>query len=199
MTLIKDLRICNNIYQVIYVDPPWHYRGQVQHGGKDQPFTSSSSVFYPTLSINDLCDMKEAIKHIADPEGCVMYLWYSPPILLDAVRLMEEWGFRYGTCAFVWNKQRVNPGHYTMSQCEMVNVGTLRRVPVPRGARNVRQLISEPRTNHSAKPTEARHRITQMHPLQKKIELFSRFDQSQSVSSGWDDWGMDIGSTPWIP
>jgi hypothetical protein len=86
-----------------------------------------------------------------------------------------------------------------MSTCEMVNVGTRKRVPVPRGARNVRQVVFAPRTGHSEKPLDVRHRITQMHPLQKKIELFSRFDQAQPNPGGWDDYGMDVGSVPWVP
>lgn len=199
MALVKDLKKCNKKYQVIYADPCWHYRGQVQHGGAGKGYTSGANAFYPTLTIADLCDMGPTIKRLADPEGCALYMWYSPPILEDAMRLMKEWGFKYKTCAFVWDKQRVNPGHYTMSQCEMVNVGTIRRIPVPRGARNVRQFISEPRTSHSSKPVEVRNRIIQMHPLQQKIELFSRFDQSLPTVGNFDDWGLDLGSVPWIP
>lgn len=197
--LVKDLKKCTNKYSVIYADPPWHYRGQVQHGGAGKGYTSGANAFYPTLTIRDLCDMRPTIEKIADPEGCALYLWYSPPILKDAMQLMEAWGFRYATCAFVWNKMRVNPGHYTMSQCEMVNVGTVRRIPIPRGARNIKQYYEAPRTSHSSKPTHFRHEITQMHPLQKKIELFSRFDQSQPNPGGWDDYGMDLGSVPWTP
>ena len=96
-------------------------------------------------------------------------------------------------------KVQVNPGHYTLSSCEMVNVAKRKKVPVPRGARNVRQVVFEPRTTHSAKPLEVRNRITQMHPLQKKIELFSRFDQSAPNPGNFDDWGMDLGSVPWTP
>lgn len=199
MALIKNLSRCSKKYQIIYADPPWSYRGQVQHGGKSAGYTSGASAFYPTLSVNDLRDMQDTIKRLADPEGCLLYLWHSPPILEDAMAVMKAWGFQYSTCAFVWEKQRVNPGHYTMSQCEFVNVGKLKKVPVPRGARNVPQFLSEKRTSHSAKPLEIRHRINQMHPLQKKIELFSRFDQSQPNPGNWDDWGMDLGSIPWVP
>ena len=111
--------------------------------------------------------------------------------------LVKAWGFKYKTIAFVWDKQRVNPGHYTMSQTEMVLVGTRKKVPTPRGARNVRQFLSLPRTSHSSKPVIIRDRIETMHPLQKRIELFSRFDQS--LPTTWDDWGKDIGSVPWVP
>lgn len=219
--LIKDIKACRKKYQVIYCDPPWSYRGQVQRGGADQDYSSSAAEYYTTLAIEDLCKMGDVIKRIADPEGCLLYLWYTPPILDDAVALTKAWGFKHATTAFVWVKKsddklvydkntgnlvkivpgkfQVNPGHYTMSSCEMVNVSKRKKVPVPRGARNVRQVLFEPRTTHSAKPLEVRNRITQLHPLQKKIELFSRFDQSAPNPGNWDDWGMDIGSVPWTP
>ena len=203
--LVKDITKVNKVYQVIYADPPWSYRGQVQRGGADQDFSSSANSYYPTMSIDELCAMGDAIKKLADPEGCLLYLWYSPPILEDAMRLTKEWGFKYATTAFVWVKTKdgqtlqVNPGHYTMSSCEMVNVAKVRRVPQPRGSRKIRQVIFEPRSKHSAKPSEVRDRITKMHPLQDKIELFSRVDQSTQKDIKFDDWGMDVGSVPWIP
>lgn len=205
MALVKDLKKCNNKYQIIYADPAWSYRGQVQRGGKDQDYSSSAAEYYATLPIEDLCKMGDDIKRISDPEGCLLYLWYSPPILEDAMRLTEAWGFKHATTAFVWVKTKdgqtlqVNPGHYTMSSCEMVNVAKVKRVPKPRGARNIRQVVFAPRTAHSAKPLEVRERITQMHPLQNKIELFSRFDQKKANDPLWSDWGMDVGSVPWIP
>jgi N6-adenosine-specific RNA methylase IME4 len=205
MALVKDITKVNTKYQVILADPPWSFRGQVQRGGKDQDYSSSAAEYYVTLPIEDLCKMGKDIKRISDPEGCLLYLWYSPPILEDAMRLTEAWGFKHATTAFVWVKTKdgvnlqVNPGHYTMSSCEMVNVAKIKKVPTPRGARNIRQVVFAPRTNHSAKPLEVRERITQMHPLQKKLELFSRFDQTTATDMLWDDYGMDIGSVPWLP
>ena len=61
------------------------------------------------------------------------------------------------------------------------------RIPQPRGARNIRQFISEKRTKHSKKPNEVRHRIEQMFPTQRKIELFAR-----EFADGWDVWGLDV-------
>jgi N6-adenosine-specific RNA methylase IME4 len=204
MTLIKDLEKCTNKYQIIYTDCPWSYRGQVQRGGKDQEFSSSADSYYPTLSVEELCDMGPTIKRLSDPDGSLLYIWYSPPILEDAMKVAAAWGFKYATTAFVWvktadgKKLQVNPGHYTLSSCEMVNVFKRKRVPKPRGARNVRQVVMTPRTSHSTKPLEIRERINEMHPLQKKIELFSRFDQKK-VTNNWDDWGKDLGSVPWVP
>lgn len=197
--LIKDLRKTEKKYQVLYADPPWNYRGQVQHGGADKGFTSGASSFYPILTIKDLFGMADTIKGMSDPNGSLLYLWYSPPILEDAMALMKAWGFKYKTTAFVWEKKRLNPGHYTMSQTEMVLVGSKKKVPTPRGARNVHQFLSAARTTHSSKPLEIRDRITEMHPFQEKVELFSRFDQKKATDPKWDDWGKDLGSLPWIP
>ena len=78
------------------------------------------------------------------------------PMLDDGIELMKKWGFKYSTIAFIWHKQRANPGHYTMSECEICLVGRRGKIPTPRGARNVRQFLSEMRGKHSAKPTEIR-------------------------------------------
>jgi N6-adenosine-specific RNA methylase IME4 len=100
---------------------------------------------------------------------------------------MKAWGFAYKTIAFVWDKQKVNPGYYTMSQCEICLVGKKGTIPAPRGTRNERQFLSEMRGRHSTKPDEIRKRIERMFPTQKKIELFAR-----ETVEGWDAWGNEV-------
>ena len=178
-------------FQVIYCDPPWSYRGQVQHGGADKPFTSSAGSFYPVVSIEDLCTLP--VKDIRDPDGSVCFMWTTGPILEDSLRLMKAFGFKYKQIAFVWDKQRVNPGAYTMTQCEYVLVGTHKRIPKNRGARNIRQFLQEPRTKHSAKPLDIRDRIHQMFPNQRKIELFARNSDPRFVA-----WGNEVRDDPHV-
>ena len=74
-----------------------------------------------------------------------------------------------------------------MSQCELCLVFKHGKIPAPRGARNVRQLVSEPRGRHSAKPEEVRRRIEAMFPTQRKIELFAR-----APATGWTAWGLEV-------
>lgn len=181
----KQIPLPNQKYQVILADPPWSYRGQVQHGGQDKPFTSSAASYYNTMSIDELC--KLPVKELRHEDGCALFLWFTAPILEDAMRLMSAWGFEYKTIAFVWDKERVNPGAHTMSQCEFVAIGTYKKRPAPLGARNVRQLIRSPRTKHSKKPDECNERIAQMYPTQSKLELFAR-----RPLEGWDVWGNDV-------
>ena len=173
-------------YQIIYADPPWDYKGQKQHAGKRGKDSGGAINHYPTMKLKDLKEMKSFIEDLTD-DDCLLFMWTSSPHLDQAIELLKHWGFKWSTIAFVWDKQRVNPSFYTMSQIEIVLLGKKGRIPQPRGARNVRQFISELRGKHSAKPNEIRTRIEQMFPTQKKIELFAR----QRVD-GWDCWGNEI-------
>ena len=99
----------------------------------------------------------------------------------------EAWGFEYKTVAFVWDKMIHNPGRYTLSQTEFVLVFKKGKIPQPRGARNVRQMVAVPRGKHSEKPIEVIKGITKMFPQQDKIELFAR-----NNFVGWDNWGLEV-------
>ena len=136
------------------------------------------------MTIEDLKGLP--VKEISDC-NCLLFMWIVSPMLPEAVELMTSWGFEYATIAFVWYKQKTNPGHYTMSECEICIVGKKGKIPEPRGERNIRQFLSKERGKHSKKPADIRYRITQMFPTQKKIELFSR-----EKIEGWDCWGNEV-------
>lgn len=114
-------------------------------------------------------------------------MWSSSPHLDQAIELGKAWGFAWATIAFVWHKQKTNPGFYTLSQCEICLVFKRGKIPSPRGARNVRQLVSELRGEHSQKPHEVRQRIEAMFPHHARIELFAR-----ECAPGWDAWGNEV-------
>ena len=179
-------------YSIIYTDPPWDYKGQKQHAGKGKPTTGGAATHYPTLKLSELKGLP--IDQLAAPD-CLLFMWATSPHLDQAIDLIKAWGFQWATVAFVWDKQRVNPGFYTMSQVELCLVGKRGRIPQPRGARNVRQLVSVCREKHSRKPDEVRRRIDLMFPEHKKIELFAR-----EHAPGWDVWGDEAGPRalhPW--
>lgn len=173
-------------YDVIYADPPWNYNGRLQHGNVEanasvlDHYETVTTAELQTLSVPSIC-----------ARDCLLFMWTSSPHLEQALDLMKAWGFEYKTIAFVWYKERTNPGYYTMSQCEICLVGKRKggNIPQPRGARNVRQFLSEMRGEHSAKPAEIRRRIHEMFPEQNKIELFAR-----EKVEGWDVWGNEVKS-----
>lgn len=172
-------------YSILYCDPPWDYKGQGQHNGKVG--NKSAINHYPTMKLEELKKLK--VEDLAEKDA-LLFLWTSSPHLPQAIELMTSWGFEYKTIAFVWEKQKTNPGYYTMSQVEICLVGKRGKIPSPRGARNVRQFLSQMRTRHSAKPTEIRNRIAQMFPTQSKVELFAREEVQ-----GWSCWGNEVISS----
>ena len=171
-------------FEIIYADPPWDYRGQLQHAGVESGDTGGAIRHYPTVKLTDL--KKLEVAKIAG-ENCLLFMWTTNPHLDQAVELGKSWGFSWATVAFVWDKVRVNPGYYTLSQCELCLVFKKGKIPQPRGARNIRQMVRAKRGQHSEKPEEVRKRIDAMFPEQTKIELFAR-DRAE----GWTSWGLEI-------
>lgn len=169
-------------YQIIYADPPWFYTRQ-QH--TKTKASGGAETHYPTLTLQQL--KKFPIQQLIDWSGCLLFLWATGPRLDWAVDLLRYWKFYYKTVAFVWDKGKPNPGYYTMSQCEYVLLGKIGKIPTPRGARNLRQLVRWPRQEHSKKPLAVRSRIAEMFPTQTKIELFAR-----ERYEGWDAWGLEV-------
>ena len=180
-------------YDIIYADPPWDYGGKMQYdksckkdenvGFEKNIFISSAIFKYPTVKLKDL-KMLDVASISAD--DCILFLWTTGPQMENAVELGKAWGFEYKTVAFVWDKQVHNPGRYTLSQTEFVLAFKKGKFPSPRGVRNVKQLVSVHRGEHSEKPVEVIQGITEMFPTQKKIELFAR-----RKFEGWDSWGLE--------
>jgi N6-adenosine-specific RNA methylase IME4 len=181
-------------FDIIYADPPWDYNGKLQFDKSSKSvekidlskniFISSASFQYPTLKTREL--MKIPVYEIAK-DDCLLFLWTSNPHLAQAIQLGQAWGFDYKTVAFVWDKMSHNPGKYTLSNCELCLVFKRGRIPSPRGARNIRQLVRSPRKKHSEKPLEVIQAIEKMFPTQERIELFAR-----RATGGWSTWGLDM-------
>jgi N6-adenosine-specific RNA methylase IME4 len=183
----------NERFDIIYADPPWHYNGKMQFDKSSTKkeaidlskniFISAASFKYPTLRLDEL---KKLPLHTIMKDDCLLFMWSTNPHLDQAVDLGRTWGFEYKTVAFVWNKMVHNPGQYTLSYCELCLLFKKGRIPTPRGARNMKQLVNVPRGDHSEKPIEVMRNIEKMFPQQKRIELFARRDHK-----GWSTWGLE--------
>lgn len=181
-------------YDIIYADPPWDYGGKMQYDksskSKDEIdldkniFISSANFKYPTVKTKDL---KKIPIHEIAKDNCLLFMWVTNPHLAQGIELGQAWGFEYKTVAFVWDKMVHNPGKYTMSYCELCLVFKRGKIPEPRGARNIKQLVRIPRGKHSKKPLEVQQGIEKMFPTQEKIELFARHKPDN-----WDVWGLDV-------
>jgi len=175
-------------YSIIYADPPWDYAGRVQHGGTSAGYTSGAATFYPTMTPRELMNLP--VRELSARKA-ILFLWTTGPQFEIAVNVAKVWGFTFKTVAFVWDKVLLNPGAYTMSQCEYVLACVRGCIPKPRGSRNERQYLCERRSGHSRKPAEIRTRIDRMFPRSslKRVELFA-----VERVEGWDYWGYGVGT-----
>ena len=172
-------------YQIIYADPPWQYNDKK---GNDP---AMGGITYNTMTTKDICNLPVA--DIAS-DNCALFMWATMPMLPDAFQVIQAWGFEYVTCAFTWVKNNRSGvgiysglGHWTNGNAELCLLA--RKGKLARKAKNVKQIIFWPVSNHSKKPDEIRHRITALLGDLPRIELFAR----QKVE-GWDCWGNDVES-----
>jgi N6-adenosine-specific RNA methylase IME4 len=182
------LRGAGNVkkYQIIYADPPWHYRNYA-----DKTASRWVGNKYPVMSVDDICSLP--ISKIADKD-CALFLWTTPPCLQEALKVINSWGFEYKTKAFSWVKtNRISDslfwgmGYWTRSNTEDCWLA-VRGNPKRKNA-GVHQVVMSPVMKHSEKPAEFRDRIVKLCGDLPRIELFAR----QKVD-GWDCWGNEVDS-----
>ena len=108
--------------------------------------------------------------------------------------VLEHWGFKYKTVAFVWiKKNKKNPslfwgmGFWTRANAEICILAT--KGNPKRISARVHQVIISPIEEHSKKPNEARKRIEELIGDLPRIELFAR-----QKADGWDVWGNEVES-----
>jgi N6-adenosine-specific RNA methylase IME4 len=161
-------------YNVVYADPPWN-------------FISEMTLGYPTMTLDEIKALP--VNEIA-AQDAVLFMWCSASIIVDALKVIETWGFNYKTHA-IWNKQRIGHGLYFRIEHEILMVATRGAVPeVPYHARHS-SVFSDPTGIPSEKPKRIREVIDRMYPELKKIELFCRGEPA----NGWDGWGNECTSS----
>ena len=171
-------------YNIIYADPPWQYKVYSKKGqGR------SAESHYATMSIEDIC--KLPVDKISE-ENCVLFMWMTFPTLKEGLKVIEEWGFKYKTVAFVWIKRNketpslfLGMGFWTRANAEICILAT--KGNPKRISAKVHQVIISPIEEHSKKPDEARKRIVDLVGDLNRIELFAR-----QKTDGWDCWGNEV-------
>lgn len=183
----------NKEYQIIYADPPWSYNDTQKAGGKAY---FGASVRYIVMNNDDIAALPVA--EIAD-KNCVLFMWATSPLLPEALKTMEAWGFKYKTVAFCWNKQSKhgkwisNMGRWTMGNIEICLLGV--KGKPKRIVKNVKQLIIAERKRHSEKPKIVAKRIIELMGDLPRIELFARKGKEPELFDsfeGWDVWGNEV-------
>jgi len=173
---LPEINLPEGKYQVFYADPPWKYGNTMPIG------TTSPTDYYPSMSINELCDLP--IKNIAD-ENAVLFLWVTSPILQECFEVIRTWGFEYKT-SFIWDKIKHNMGHYNSVRHELLLLCVRGSYPL-QNRKLYDSVYSEERTKHSKKPDYYYDMIEGLYPNSNKIELFSRNERK-----GWKVYGNQL-------
>lgn len=188
-------------YGAILADPPWTFQAWYAGGWRNRPdgsryysAASPRAARYDTMATEDIAAMP-----VADlaADDCVLFLWGCWPMLRDCMEVMDGWGFKHKSCAFVWMKANVQQldifredadpdmllGYWTRANSEFCLLGT--RGKPKRLATDVRQGIIEPRREHSRKPDVVHSRIERL-VSGPYLELFAR-----APRQGWTVWGNE--------
>jgi N6-adenosine-specific RNA methylase IME4 len=172
---------------VIYADPPWQWTGSLGSGMSraDYHYGLSTPAEIMTLPVAALA-----------ADDCALLLWCTGPHIAigSHIKVIEAWGFRPSTVAFVWIKQNRRDGRirtrgqgcYTLANAELCFVA-IKGHPL-RLAFDVHQVVMAPVGEHSEKPEEVRRRIERLFPG-PYLELYGR-----KPASGWTVWGNEIPS-----
>lgn len=145
---------------------------------------------YITMKQEEMESLK--IKEITD-NNAVCFIWTPQSRILDCIKVMEAWGFKFVTVAFYWHKKYESGetaytfAPTTLKSMELVLYGTKGKVSQLKQCNNIRDYIDSVRTIHSRKPKEVRDRIDKLFGQLKKVELFA----TEKID-GWICWGDSI-------
>lgn len=168
-------------YGVILADPEWKHVPW-----SDQGMLKAADNHYPTSPTDEIC--KRPVQSIAHKD-CVLFLWGTVPMLPDALRVMDAWGFTYRSHV-MWRKQypgkQQGMGYWFRINHELLLVGTCGHIPCPAPGENWGSVIDAPTRGHSVKPDWQYELIESYFPNLPKIELNARRKRD-----GWDSWGYE--------
>jgi N6-adenosine-specific RNA methylase IME4/ParB-like chromosome segregation protein Spo0J len=161
-------------FHVILADPPWTYQSRMP--GR----VASRTEPYPVMSTEEIIAVP-----IPAAKDAVLFLWTTNPMVVEALKVMEGWGFEYRTNA-VWVKDKTGMGYYVRQQHELVLIGRRGDFPTPHPARRPPSVIQATRGRHSEKPIVLYELIEKMYPGFRYLEVFAR-----TRRPGWIGWGNE--------
>lgn len=201
---IKPLPTVEGGWALVAADAAWRFKSWTQPLTEEQKQASrAADKHYDTMSLYEIMAMP--VKDVVAPD-CHCFLWITGPFLNKAEAVLNSWGFKFSTDAFVWIKLRtklgrdqyqlltpeefirllhMGTGHTTRKNAEFCILG--RRGNPKRLAADVHEVIISPVGEHSRKPEEFYERVERYAPG-PRLELFAR-----KARPGWTAWGDQIG------
>jgi len=186
-------------FDLIVADPPWSHKAWSDRGLGRAP-----ARHYKVQPLEWICSLPVAEASARDAH---LMLWITGPHLAQGCHLavLDAWGFKASSIGFVWAKPLpkmmqsrlfaepltaedffMSLGHTTRQNAEFVILG--RKGKPKRHSRSVRQLLIEPRREHSRKPEDF-YAAAEAYAgaAARKLELFPR-----TRRPGWECWGDQI-------
>ncbi len=174
-------------FDMIMADPPWLYQLRSEKGEEKAPQAQ-----YPCMTLDEIAALPVSALAADD---AVLWLWATNPLLRDAFKIVDAWGFQFKTAGH-WVKTtkngKLNFGTGYILRCagEPFLIATR---GAPKTTKSTRSVIMGRIRQHSRKPDEAFTAAEQLMPDARRIEVFSR-----QKRPGWSNWGNEaekFGST----
>ncbi|RWC28827.1 MAG: hypothetical protein EOS27_17975, partial [Mesorhizobium sp.] len=189
-------------YGIIYADPEWQFDPYSAETGMDR----AADNHYPTSDLLTL--MRRDVGAIA-AKDCVLFMWTTVPMLVEAICVLDAWGFawierdpntgflapnkahaRY-VSSWAWLKNRIATGYWNRGKHELLLIATRGKPVAPAMGDQLDSWSDEMAVmadvgRHSSKPAVFAEWIEKHWPNTPKIELNAR-----EARPGWDSWGNE--------
>jgi len=184
------VRVVGAPFGVIYADPPWSYRDKAHAGERGVEHK------YNLMSTEEIAGLD--VQGVA-ADDAILCLWATPPLIDDARRVIDAWGFQYKTFGFVWIKLSGESGllHWGMGNWTRANVEPCllaTRGDPRRFSAGVHQVVVHPVDPilHSRKPAEVRRRVEMLADDTSRLELFATERVPGWTTIGYKADGRDV-------
>jgi N6-adenosine-specific RNA methylase IME4 len=197
----KQLALPVKKYGVIYADPEWRFEVRSAQG-----LDRAADNHYPTSELAEI--MARPVADIA-ADDCVLFLWATVPMLIEALCVIDAWGFavikrdkvsgflmpdkraaRY-VSSWTWVKSKVSTGYWARNQHEILLIATRGDPVAPAMGEQPASVFNAPVGAHSVKPDVFAEWIERLFPDIPKIELNAR-----RARPGWEIWGNEAPEAP---
>lgn len=176
--MYKNIYRTERKYNLILIDPPW----------KNGPAYKTP---YPCMAYEEI---KELPIQKISAKNCALLVWTTTNKIEEAIKLMNDWGFKYVNMFMVWIKLKKSGGlintmgYYTKQTCEYILLGkkgSIFSLKI-KHTKGIPNCIVKRVEEHSVKPRKKIQEIIGKIFLNvPKIEIFSRhYDNIE-----WDYWG----------
>jgi len=186
MAIIKNLKECENKYDIIYTDPPWE---QTKGGLRKARPNQGKELDYPTLNMEDIEKIHKQAIQLCNKRHNI-FMWAIDKYLHETEEMMEGLGYKLHA-RMIWDKTNGIAPAFTIRYSHeyllwfYVKGNMLKPSKETRGKYTT--VFREQATRHSKKPIIAYEMIEDMFPNTKKLEMFAR-----NTREGWDSWGNEV-------